>query len=224
MCCYFSVYASSSQMTFSSSLLLVMPSSSLQYRPLLYVSGRQKKVIKKNSFPQERADKRQSRHLLISARIWLIVCFIKKVLVMYIFTLYVTLYLHIWFQYISQLSNEIKIQNKAGNFMLLSLAWFVLFSRGALLLLIRLFLSVREIEAWKRMFCPRDTLHHYMCSNISRYVSNVTPFSSCPSVGRDFRTTGESPEKVLVVNQHISGEDTSLYGYMNAQWATQSSI
>lgn len=56
--------------------------------------------------------------------------------------------------------------------------------------------------------------------DISRYVRSVTPFSSCPSFGRDSGVTGESPERALVKKPLISGEDTTLYGYINTQRAT----
>lgn len=45
-----------------------------------------------------------------------------------------------------------------------------------------------------------------------------------PAVPQSVGTTGESPERVLVIKQHILEGDTTLYGYINTQRATLSGI
>lgn len=89
------------------------------------------------------------------------------------------------------------------------------------------FTSQRPCDPCKQTACEfsRGCIKNpYSQCDISRYVRDVTPFSSCPSVGRDFGTTGESPERALVIKRHILGEYTTLYGYINTQRATLSSI
>lgn len=53
---------------------------------------------------------------------------------------------------------------------------------------------------------------------------NVTPFSSCPSVGQDIWATGGSPERVSVIKQRVLGEYTTLYGCINTQRAVLSNV
>ncbi|KAG7511577.1 hypothetical protein JOB18_003610 [Solea senegalensis] len=75
--------------------------------------------------------------------------------------------------------------------------------------------------------CREIVRTYYGYADFSRYVSGVTPFSNCPSVGRNFGTTVESPERGLgdlTTHCRRTFIKHTVLGLINTQRATLSSI